>query len=394
MRRTTSYETGFSLIELVVATGVLLAVMAVVFGALNPAQAQFRTQPEVADLTQRLRVAVETVSREVIAAGAGPSQGQGAGPLNSFLAPVLPFREGRRNADPPGSFRMDTITVFRVPLNAVQTTIAQPMPAQSGTVQLSADPGCFTGEPSCGFKPGASVLVFDDTGSYDLFSVTSVGDLSVTLQHNQQDSGKIYSPDVTRIVEVSSRTYSLKRDPATDTFQLVQYDGGGGADVPLADHVVGLSFEYFGDPQPPLMIAPLDDPDGPWTTYGPRAPSAGVQTTLYPAGENCVFVDAGASAPSPRLSVLATDRRLIRLSPADLTDGPWCPDHAAPNRFDADLLRVRAIGIWIRVESVAEAFRGIGPLFVRPGRARDARLLVPDQEVRVEISPPNLNLVR
>ena len=43
----------------------------------------------------------------------------------------------------------------------------------------------------------------------------------------------------------------------------MRYDGGSGADVPVVDHVVGLSVEYLGDPDPPRMRRPLSEQPGP-----------------------------------------------------------------------------------------------------------------------------------
>ena len=65
-------------------------------------------------------------------------------------------------------------------------------------------------------------------------------------------------------------TFWLKREDATATYQLIAVESANGVDVPVVDNVVALAFEYFGDPQPPMMRKPLADPIGPWTTYGPK----------------------------------------------------------------------------------------------------------------------------
>ena len=96
---------GFSLIELLIATSLMLLVMVSVFQAMHPAYGSFRAEPEMTDLQQRLRVATETLTRELLAAGGGTFQGQNAGPLDDFFASILPFRQGRRNADPPGTHK-------------------------------------------------------------------------------------------------------------------------------------------------------------------------------------------------------------------------------------------------------------------------------------------------
>jgi hypothetical protein len=376
-------ERGFSLLELVVATSLMLAVMAWVFQAMDPANGSFRAEPEVSDIQQRLRVATDTVSRELLSAGGGMSQGVDPGPLNNFFAPILPFRQGRRSPDAPGTYKSDTITVLHAEPGAAQATLAQPLLAQASSVQVNPGPGCPPGDPNCGFAIGMSVLVFDDTGAYDTFAVANIDAFGLNLQHNMPDSTKTYAAKSARIVQGTSRTLYLKADPVSSTYQLMQYDGAGGADVPAVDHVVGLSFEYFGDPQPPLMRRPLTDAVGPWTTYGPKPPDS---------GENCVFVANGSPTPAARLPVLSGGTALVRLTPADFTDGPWCPDAVSPNRFDADLLRVRTIAVIVRVESSVASLRGpSGLLFTRAGTSRSAHGRVPDREIRFELAPRNLN---
>ena len=78
-----------------------------------------------------------------------------------------------------------------------------------------------------------------------------------------------------------------------------------------------------------------------------------------------------------------------------LTDGPWCPDAAFLTRYDADLLRIRTIGIRLRVQVASAELRGpAGVLFRNAGTAKSNKHLVPDQEVRIDVVPRNFNLGR
>jgi len=80
---------------------------------------------------------------------------------------------------------------------------------------------------------------------------------------------------------------------------------------------------------------------------------------------------------------------------AELVDGPWRPDAASPDRWDVDLLRIRTIGITIRIESALQALRGpAGVLFAHGGTAADPRSWVPDQALHFQVSPRNLSLRR
>ena len=84
---------------------------------------------------------------------------------------------------------------------------------------------------------------------------------------------------------------------------------------------------------------------------------------------------------------------LVLLTPAQLSDGPWCPDGSNPNRWDADLLRIRKIAVTMRVESASSALRGpASRLFTHGGTSKST--FVPDQEIRFQVSPRNLNLAR
>jgi prepilin-type N-terminal cleavage/methylation domain-containing protein len=387
-------QQGFSLVEMLVSLVLILGVTATILAVVIPAQSALQTEPERADMQQRLRVSINTLTNDLLMAGNGSFIGANAGPLMYFFAPVLPLRQGLRQPDPVGTFKTDTITLLYVPLSSSQATIAQPMPAQSGNVTVSPDPGCPIGDPVCGFSIGMDVLIYDDLGFSDLFSVTSVTAPTLQLQHNFRDASRTYNSG-SKLVQITSRTYYLKSDNATKTYQLMRYEGGSGNDVPVVDHVVALRFEYYGDPQPPSLLRPLSEPKGPWTTYGPKPPEPNVQPTAFPAGENCLFTrdrrrDDWSAARVPWGSV-----PLVSLDHSQLTDGPWCPDASDPNRFDADLLRIRKIAVTLRVESAVDALRGPSSfLFSHSGFSKAGTRFLPDQEIRFDVSPRNLNLGR
>lgn len=187
-------------------------------------------------------------------------------------------------------------------------------------------------------------------------------------------------------------TYWLKTDAVTSTYQLMSVDGASGVDVPVVDQVVALTFEYFGDPQPPLMRKPLADATGPWTTYGPKPAITAIAP--FAAGENCVFAADESGTPQPRLPTLS-GTSLVALTASLLTDGPWCPSDTAPDRWDADLLRVRSVGVRLRVQAALTTLRGpASALFAHGGTSRGGHQWVPDLEVRFQVSPRNLNLPR
>jgi Tfp pilus assembly protein PilW len=389
-------DRGLSLVELVIALGVMLAVTAGLFSVMHPAQGAFAAEQDVADMQQRLRVASDVLSRDLALAGAGAYGPPHAGPLTQYFAPVLPFRQGATNVDAPGTFAVDRPTLLAVPPTAAETTLTAPLASGAVTLQVARESNCAAGVNLCGFTANLPVLVFDEQGSVSLFTVTSVADalLQVTVTRPPNGANLAFAAGST-VVAGTSRTYFLKTDPATETMQLMQYDGTSNADVPVLDHIVGLTFDYAGDPAPPTLTKAIDDPVGPWTTYGPKPPPIDVQATGYPAGENCAFMLDANGQPVPRLATLASGTALVTLTSQQLTDGPWCPDAASDSRWDADLLRVRAIGVTLRVEVASAALRGpAGALFVNGGSAIGGARWMPDREVRFTVTPRNLNAGR
>jgi prepilin-type N-terminal cleavage/methylation domain-containing protein len=398
-RRQNTNERGFTLIELLISMLIMVGVTGVVFSLVDPGRGTYRTQPEVSDMQQRLRVGTSFLNDDLVMAGAGaPAGGSLLGSLMNFFAPVQPYRIGILQSDSGAGvfYRPDVITVMYIPPNAAQTTLSTAMPQPSSELKVQAQMGCPSGDELCGFKDGQRILIFDESGAFDDMTLTQVQTSALHLQHNKSVAGNVLSKSYgagAQVAQVVQRTYY--RNAATN--QLMYYDGDQ-RDEAVVDNVVDLAFEYFGDPRPPLPIKPVTDPVGPWTTYGPRPPALGVQGPAgWPAGENCTFaVSGGTGTHAPRLPDLAANSEaLVLLTPQMLTDGPWCPSAASPTRFDADLLRIRKIGVRLRVQVAASDLRGpAGVLFRNGGSATAGRTLVPDQEVRFEVTPRNFNLGR
>ncbi|MFN7981516.1 MAG: hypothetical protein U0Q11_06630 [Vicinamibacterales bacterium] len=391
MMRSVSRADGFSLVELTLALALSLAIVSGVFRLVDPASGAFQTQPEVADVQQRLRATLAALSRDVGSAGGAPYLATGADVLSPApVAAVFPMRLGRTGADAAGTYNPARLTVWSVSSTAPQARLSAPLASASGTATITPGAGCRAGAASCGFQVGATVIVFGVAGAWDLFSITRVAGNAITLQHNLADSSLVHPANDSTIAEVTMRTHLVKDDPATAAPRVVRYDGAGGADVPVVDHVVDLNFELLGEAEPPAPV-PGTGPAATRVTYGPPPPASGLSVSSYPPGENCAFSRTPGGAVTPRLPPLAAGPVLVTLPPASLVDGPWCPDSSSPNRYDADLLRVRAVIARVRVEAAIEALRGpAGPLFTRGGTARGNRL-VPDRVAETIVVPRALN---
>jgi prepilin-type N-terminal cleavage/methylation domain-containing protein len=407
-------ERGFTLIEMVIATGVMLVVTATIFSMLNPSYGTFQAQPETADMQQRLRISADRVQKDLMMAGAGMYTGRMTGTLDAYFSPLLPHKVGTISPDPAGTFHSnpqcpttcaEAVTIMYVPTTMAQTTLSTDMPTPSAELKVNAEAGCPPGDDLCGFKQGMRVLIMNDTGDYDIFTITNVQDSALHLQHRDDKFTTPYGAG-SWITEIISATYYLQ-DDGVNPPQLRYYDGWQ-TDLPVADDVVDFRVEFFGDPSPPLMIKPVvaGDP-GPFTTYGPRPPALTDDNTndKWGQGENCIFkVDGttGLQVPRPEIQTLGPPGSEPVLMPASmLTDGPWCPadtntsGDAMPNKYDADMLRVRKLRLTFRVQVANAVLRGpAGVLFRHGGTSHSGERFVPDQEVRIDVAPRNLNLGR
>jgi prepilin-type N-terminal cleavage/methylation domain-containing protein len=387
-------ETGFTLVELLLATAIMLVLVSVALELLRAGVVTFVTEPDAVDLQQRVRVVADALTRDLMMAGAGLSRGDVRGSLATLVAPIIPYRTGLRSADPPGSFFSDRLTLLYVPCDAPEALTGDPITSASAAVRIVPGPGCALVNQVCGFQAGMAALVVDDGGRSNLFTIDTVAGNVVGLQLRDPALAATFQAGA-HVAAAAVGSYSLTIDAAARTFQLVEYDGYR-SEQPVSDDIVGFQVEYFGDPAPPVIIRPLTDPDGPWTTYGPKPPPIGIDDPQdsWPPGENCTFsVQNGGHVP--RLAAFGRpEDALVPLGAAVLTDGPWCPDGLAPNRFDADLLRIRRVRITLRAQVLSESLRGTGVLFARPGTSRGGGRLVPDMQVTIDVAPRNLNAGR
>jgi hypothetical protein len=393
-------DAGFTMLELLVSSLIMLVVTGSIFSLLNPSAGTYQVQPEVSDLQQRLRVGIDTLQKDLVMAGAGTYNGESAGALSYFIASVMPYHAFGDTTDPElGTFfRTDAISLIYVPPTPSQTTISQQMPPKSVEMKVNAQPNCppKKGFELCGFSQGDQAIIFDENGNWDFFVITQVQDEALHMQHREQDFSVGYAAN-SALTQVYAVTYYLKADDATKTYQLMYFDGWN-TDLPVVDNVVDLRFQYFGDPNPARLTGkPLTKKPGPWTTYGPPPPQLGVVRGEWPAGENCTFQLGADGMHEPRLATLGGGGLgQVELTAQELTDGPWCPDADKANRFDADLLRVRRVRVTIRVQAALEQMRGpVGPLFMKGGTAAMAgSKFIADQEITFDVAPRNLNLGR
>jgi hypothetical protein len=351
-----SREGGYALVDMLIAAAISGALLGVLFHFAVSVQTAVAVQGDVADVQQRLRVAVEGVRKDLLRAGAGPVRGFANGPLARIFPPIVPARLGLVGADPELSFHDDRITLLYVPDTRAQTVLATSMVDAAAPISIDGSaPGCPPGR-ACDFAVGDHAVIFEPAGpgsAHETFSIAAV-DTAWSTVTPAAPLSRTY-PAGSRLALIVQRTYHFDRTGK----RLMVYDGMR-SDVPLVDHVVDVRFQYFGDPRPEALPAPA------------------------PGTSNCAY------AGSPPVALLTHLGGITpkALRDSQLTDGPVCG--AAPNQFDADLLRIRRVVLTVRLETESAEFRGGGPAFSSPGFSRGGAKYVPDLQTTIEVTPRNM----
>jgi type II secretory pathway pseudopilin PulG len=340
-------EEGYSLVELLVAAAVLLLLTALTCVVLVEAKTAMEVSGERADVQQRARSGVEAMLSALRDAGAGADRGARAGPLIHWIPPVWPGRSDRTE-------RAAAITTLRVSQDIAPATLTIDAPPGAATLDFDRA-GCAL---PCGFTDGMHVIVLDGRGDFDVFVLIETDGASATVRRIPGGTHASYARGAA-VLAAELRTFywnSGARELRTD-------DGDRG-DFPAVSDVAGLSFEYFGDPFPPLQ---------------PRPPEG---------EENCLYDAFG----TPRTGMPVLPPAGGTLAPLDLSlfdDGPWCGTGTDP--FDVDLLRIRSLHLLIRTQAGTTAYRGADRLlFQNPGTASDSARLVKDLILQTTITPRNL----
>lgn len=341
-------ESGYTIIELLVSMGIMMAVTGGIFSLMNPATGTFSLQPEVEDVQQRMRVGSDRIQSDLQKGGAGiyaagmfkywgaaltngGMNTAGAGSLKFFMPAVFPRRINvdRTLQDASTVVRSDMISIVGVPPSRTQAMIwfGSGMLTTSDNFTVAYGSGCPLNDPICGIKQNERMMIYDDNANWDLFTVAGVP-TDNGQPNNYMRTGTVgHTPAQTTwpyfqqslMTEVRVNTYYLD----SVNHKLMHSDGFSptGADDVVLDDVVSLKFDYFGEAAPPQLnleptiygwfpVANGNNKVTTWTSYGPVPPQHGqtgwgcfllnvvpgpncqqnVPTPFYwPAGTNCVF---------------------------------------------------------------------------------------------------------
>ncbi len=120
-------------------------------------------------------------------AGAGTYAGPALGPLNDLIAPVMPYRAFGDSPDQARNvfFRPDAISFLYVPSTPSQTRLSESLAPGALDPLIETPPNCplATSQQACGFDEGDRVLLVDESGNWDVYSVDQVVNGVMTFQH-------------------------------------------------------------------------------------------------------------------------------------------------------------------------------------------------------------------
>ncbi|MBM3807523.1 MAG: prepilin-type N-terminal cleavage/methylation domain-containing protein [Acidimicrobiia bacterium] len=203
---------GFTIIELLVAMALLLAISAALAGAAGPARHAFDRVPAYLEQEQRGRAALEPIVRGLRSA--------------AIVSAVDPDENGVSGA----------LTAVVPVANGAQGILGSDQAAPTGSISLAVAP-CPHVRDVCGFSPGTVVLITRDM-AFDVFIVatTSPGTRRLT-------PGRALSqayPAGSRLLEVEQHSFSLESQ--SDGTQTLIRETASGAIQPMVDLLSGLTF--------------------------------------------------------------------------------------------------------------------------------------------------------
>jgi hypothetical protein len=340
--------TGFSLAECLAALFLFTFVLAMALPVLTAGAALVRTQPEVSDLDQQLRVASASIRRALDEAGAGTLPGALSSQFAGLVPAVFPSALRVGGGDAPDVALPDRITLLSIRRTGWDVDLVTPMSSANALLQFATGPPCRIGDGECEFRTGEIALAFDRVGRFDAFRIRAVA--PGLLDHDPLSHA--YSPaDAARVAPVTVRVFRFDAGR-----RQLRTGGGLGPEAPLLDDVEAFECRYFGVATPPLE---------------PRPPLGSV---------SCLFDASGAS----RLAALAASAGdLVELPIDALADGPFCAETGG-RRYDADLLRIRRMVVRLVIRPAVQSTPATGV-------AGALSTLGNQREVIIDVTPRNLD---
>jgi prepilin-type N-terminal cleavage/methylation domain-containing protein len=206
-------QSGFTLIEMLIALAVTLLIGGAIAGAVPPARAAFDRVPVELEMQQRGRTAIALLGEALRSAD----------------------RIEFASANEAGTYAQLTVIIPAVTRS--QGVLEVDQGAAAAAMTLAPTP-CPNAPDLCGFVAGATVVATDAAGGYDVFIVSSIDAAARQLMPNRALS-RAYAAGAS-IVEAEAYTYVLGAQP-DGSCSLIRVTAAG-AVQPVVDFVSRAAF--------------------------------------------------------------------------------------------------------------------------------------------------------
>ena len=229
-------QAGFTTIELLVASTLLLIVVAAVATMAMPMRDAVERSLGRSDLTGGSRFALQRLAADLREAG-NPASVVAGGPRLDALVPTIVVLQDLDSGASQSSGR--AVRTVAVPFLAAQGVLGAPAAAGTVFLQLDTARPCTAVGVSCGFRTGMSALLYDTARAtvVTVASVTAAGVVQVAVP-----IATAFAPGAV-LAAVTTTSYGLR--PESDgSWRLVRVRSG--SEQPVLDHVVDFAIAIAG----------------------------------------------------------------------------------------------------------------------------------------------------
>jgi Tfp pilus assembly protein PilW len=228
-------EQGFTLVELLIAMGITLAISGAIAALAPTARTAFERVPADLEIQQRGRAALDILTQAVRAAGKDVAAANLLGSM-ADLFPAITLSD----PDESGTAYEELTAIVPVP-DPAQGVLESDQASGSAPITL-ATAACPNVKDVCGFTAGVAAVVVDAAGHFDVFIVASTSAGARRLTPDRALSRPYSAGSV--VVEIEQTTFRLDQQ-ADESFSLMRVTAAG-AVQPVVDYLSALSFALEG----------------------------------------------------------------------------------------------------------------------------------------------------
>jgi hypothetical protein len=222
---------GFTLVELLIAAAVVMAIGAALAAAVAPLASALDRTHASADMDAGTRSVIQQLAADVRLAGSDAAIAWPHARLARVRPPVALLRDLETGVV---ALPATAIRITYVPHFAAQGLLNVAAAAGDSLLRLETTARCATGAPACGFRAGDSAVLYT-SGAAATVTIDAVANGAVTLDVPLA----VAFPAGAVLAGFVSVTYGI-RPVADGSHQLVRISTGG-AEQPMLDHVVAFT---------------------------------------------------------------------------------------------------------------------------------------------------------